>query len=89
MVRGPSLALSLMGVYYLSLGGIQLRNMSIDSHTITKFKDINFIEIEEGKLLIENREIKKGIFRFYFLNMNSFLGKLDTLMKILEHIENI
>ena len=55
MVGGPSVALSLMGVYYHSLGGIQLKNMSIDSHTITKFKDINLIEIEESKLLLESK----------------------------------
>ena len=61
MVRGPSVALSLMGVYYLSLGGIQLGNISIDSYTITKFKDLNLIEIEESKLLLENQEFKKGI----------------------------
>ena len=74
------MALSLMGVYYLSLGGIQFRNMSIDSHTITKFKDINLIEVEESKLLLENQELKKGIFHFYLLNIDIFLGKLDTLM---------
>ena len=74
------MALYLMGVYYLSLGVIQLKNMSIDSHTITEFKDINLIEIEESKLLLGNQELKKGIFHFYILNIDFFLGKLDTLM---------
>ena len=63
--------------------------MSIDSHTITKFKDINLIEIEESKLLLENQEFNKGIFHFYFFNIDIFLGKLDTLMTFLEHIQNI
>ena len=76
------MALSIIGVYYLSLGGIQLRNMSIDSHAMTTFKDIYHIEIEERKLLLENREFKKDIFHFYFLNIAIFLGKLDTHMNI-------
>ena len=48
--------------------------MSIDSRLITKFCDINLIEIEESKPLLENREFKKGIFHFYFLNTDISLG---------------
>ena len=78
-----------MGVYYISLGGIQLRNMSIDSHAMTRFKDINLLGTEESKSLLEWREFKKDIFHFYFLNIDNFLRKLDTHLKTLEHIENI
>ena len=63
--------------------------MSIDSHLITKCSDIKLIEIEENKLLLENRKFKKGIFHFYFLNIDISLGVLGTLMRILGHIENI
>ena len=40
--------------------------MSIDNHLITKFIDINLIEIEESKPLLENQEFKKGIFHLFF-----------------------
>ena len=49
---------------------------------------LNLIEIQESKPLLENQEFQKHIFHFYFLNIDIFLGKLDTLMRILEHIEN-
>ena len=62
--------------------------MSIDSHLITKFSDINLIKIEESKPLLENREFKKGISHFYFLNTDISLGISGTLMKILGRIEN-
>ena len=62
--------------------------MSTDSHLITKFTDINLIEKEESKP-IDNREFRKGIFHFYFLNIHISLGIIGTLVKILEHIENI
>ena len=64
-------------------------NWSINSHLITKFSDINIIVIEESKPLLENREFKKGIFCFYLLNINISLGISGTLMKILDHIDNI
>ena len=63
--------------------------MSIDSHLITKFTDVNLIKIGESKPLLDNREFRKGIFHFYFLNIHISLGILGTLMKILEHIEII
>ena len=63
--------------------------MSIDSHLIAKLTDINLIEMEESKPLLENLEFRKGMFHFYFLNSHISLGMLRTLMKILEHIENI
>ena len=63
--------------------------MSIDSHLIAKFTHVNLIEIEEGKLLLENWEFKISIFHFYLLNINISLGKLCTLLKILKQIENI
>ena len=63
--------------------------MSIDGHLITKFSDINLIEIEESKPLLENREFKKVILHFYFLNTDISLGISVTLMKMLGHIENI
>ena len=63
--------------------------MSIDSHLITKFSNINFREIEENKPFLENREFKKGIFPFYFSSFDNSLGLSGTLMKILGHIENI
>ena len=40
--------LSFVRLYYFSLRGIQSRNMSIDRHLITKFSDINLIEIEKS-----------------------------------------
>ena len=62
--------------------------MSIDSHLITTVTDINLIEMEESKPLLENREFRKGIFHFYFLNSRiSLVGiLLGTPMKMLEHI---
>ena len=63
--------------------------MSIDSHLITKSSDINLIEIEESKPLLEYGEFKKGIFHFYFLNTYISLGISGTLMKLLGRIENI
>ena len=63
--------------------------MSIDSHLITKFTDINLIKIGESKPLLENQEFRKGIFPFYFLNIHISLGILGTFGKSLEHIENI
>ena len=56
--------------------------MSIDSHMITKFAYINLIEFEESKPLLEDREFKKNIFHFYFLNTNIFFVSLGTLIKI-------
>ena len=61
----------------------------IDSHLITQFAYINLIELEESKPLLENREFKKNIFHFYFLNINIFLVLLGTLMKISERTKNI
>ena len=63
--------------------------MSIDCHVITKFSDINLINKEESKPLLENWEFKKGIFHFYFLDTDISLGISGTLMKILGRIENI
>ena len=63
--------------------------MSIDSRLIAKLTDINLIEMEESKLLLENLEFIKGMFHFYFLNSHISFGMLGTLMKNLEHIENI
>ena len=41
---------------------------------MTKLSDMNLIEIEESKPLLENREFKKGIFHFNFLNTDISLG---------------
>ena len=89
MVSGLSVALSFVGLYDFSPRGLHLLNMSIDSHLITKCSDINLIEIEENKPLLENGEFKKGIFHFYFLNTDISFGISGTLMKIIGHIENI
>ena len=63
--------------------------MSIDSHLITKLTDINLKEMEESKPLLENREFRKDIFHFYFLNIHISLGIFGAHMNILGHIENI
>ena len=55
MVSGLSVGLSFVGLYDFSLRGLYLGNMSIDSHLITKFSDINLIEIEESKPLLGNQ----------------------------------
>ena len=89
MVSDLSVALSLVGLNYFSLWGIHLCNMSIDSHLITKFSDVNLREIEENKPFLQNREFKKGIFHFYFSNFDISLGISGKLMTILGHIENI
>ena len=51
--------------------------MSIDSHLITNFTHVNLpLEIEEGKILLENQEFKISIFHFYFLNTDISVGIL-------------
>ena len=37
-----------------------------------------------SKPLLENRDLKKNIFHFNFLNIDIFLNKLGTLINILE-----
>ena len=63
--------------------------MAIDSQWISKLSDTNLIEIEESIPLLENRKFTKGIFCFYFLKIHISLAISGTLMRILEHIENI
>ena len=79
MVSGLSVALSFVGLYYFSLRGINVCNMSIDSHLITKSSDTNLREIEKNKPFLENWEFKKGIFHFYFSNFDISLGIYGTL----------
>ena len=51
--------------------------MSIDSHLMTKFSDINLREIEENTPFLEDSEFKKK-----FLNFDISLAISGTLMRI-------
>ena len=53
---------------------------------IAKFTNLNHIEIQESKPMLENQEFEKCIFHFYFLKIDIFLSKLYILMKTLRNI---
>ena len=50
--------------------------MSIDSHLIAKFTHENLIEIEEGKLLLPNREFKISIL-LWLISINIVRNRLS------------
>ena len=57
------MAVPLIGLFFFFFflwggGGIKEKNVSLDSYLITTFTDIDLIEIEGSKPLLENREFE-------------------------------